>query len=164
MIPTIALHLSERVLVMKKRGRPSKYETHIEPHLEEIKKMALDMTEEQIAKALDVSYTTFKKAKSQYPALSDCLKKGRSDLVSDLKSTLIRKAKGFQYTEKKTIKESGMVGREEIYEKASLPDVAAINLLLKNYDKDNWANDPQALKLREKELELQERKIELNEW
>ena len=85
-------------------------------------------------------------------------------LVEDLKGALVKKAKGFQYVEKKIIKEHGTVVREEIYEKASLPDVAALNLLLKNYDADNWANDPQALKMRQKEIELQERRIEQNEW
>jgi hypothetical protein len=45
-----------------------------------------------------------------------------------------------------------------------LPDVAALNLLLKNYDKDHWSNDPQMLELRKKELELKEKQIESNEW
>lgn len=81
-----------------------------------------------------------------------------------MRGVLVRKAKGFNYTEKKIIKENGEIVREEIYEKASLPDVAALNLLLKNYDAEHWANDPQALRLREKEIELQERKIEANEW
>ena len=102
--------------------------------------------------------------KKKYSELSEATKKGREALVHELKSTLIKKAKGFNYSEKKTIKEHGQVVREEIYEKASLPDVAALNLLLKNYDADNWANDPQALKIRQKEIELQERKIEQNEW
>ena len=42
--------------------------------------------------------------------------------------------------------------------------MAAINLALKNYDKDNWSNDPQMLELRKKEIELRERQIEQNEW
>lgn len=44
------------------------------------------------------------------------------------------------------------------------PDVASINLLLKNYDKENWSNDPQSLDLRRKELELREKQIENNSW
>ena len=82
----------------------------------------------------------------------------------ELRSSLIRRAKGFQYEEKKTVKEAGQPVREEIYIRTALPDVAALNLLLKNYDKENWANDPQALRLREKELEIQEKRVEAGEW
>ena len=147
-----------------KRGRPNKYETVVKPRLNEIEKMCLTMTEKQIAKALGVNPSTWCEYKNKYPELSEAIKRGHESLIIELRSTLIKKAKGFTYTEKKTVKKNGKVETEEIYEKASLPDVAALNLLLKNYDKDNWANDPQALKLRQKELELQERKIEQGEW
>ena len=147
-----------------KRGRPNKYESNVKPKLAEIEKMCLTMTEKQIALSLGVNPSTWCEYKCKYPELNEAIKKGREGLIIELRSTLIRKAKGFTYSEKKTIKENNKVVREEIYEKASLPDVAALNLLLKNYDKENWANDPQALKLREKELELQEKKIEQGEW
>ena len=122
------------------------------------------MTEKQIANYMGVGYSSWCDYKNKYSELSDALKKGRESLVHELKSTLIRKAKGFSYSEKKIIKEKGVIVREEVYEKASLPDVAALNLLLKNYDKENWSNDPQMLKIREKELELRGRAIDANEW
>ena len=126
--------------------------------------MCLSMTEAQIAETLGVSLAAWKRYKSHYEPLRAVLKKGRQTLVVELRSALIRRAKGFQYEERKTIKEAGQPIREEIYTRTALPDVAALNLCLKNYDKDNWSNDPQMLRIREKELELQERKIELNEW
>ena len=43
-------------------------------------------------------------------------------------------------------------------------DVAAINLLLKNLDRDNWANDPQVLSLRQQELELRKAIAEANNF
>lgn len=122
------------------------------------------MTEKQIARRLGVAYSSWCLYKNDYPELSETIKKGRQNLVTDLKSTLIEKAKGFQYTEKKVIKQDGVVVREEIYTKSSLPDVAAINLLLKNYDAENWSNDPAVLELRKKELELKEKQFENNEW
>lgn len=149
---------------MARTGRPNKYETNVKPRLKEIEQMCLYMTEKQIAQALGVGQSAWCDYKNKYSELSEALKKGREALVSELRGVLIRKAKGFNYSEKKTIKENGAIVREEIYEKASLPDVAALNLLLKNYDAENWANDPQALRLREKEIELQERKVEANEW
>ena len=54
--------------------------------------------------------------------------------------------------------------KTEVIHKKTTPDVAAINLALKNYDKENWANDPQQLELKKKELELRERQVENNEW
>lgn len=149
---------------MAKKGRPNNYYKKVEPYLEKIKDMALTMTEEQIASTLGVSYTAFRDYKRHYPSLVDSLKKGRADLVLELKSTLIKAAKGFNYEEKKLIKENGVIVREEIYIRASKPDVAALNLLLKNYDKDNWSNDPQLIRIREKELELKEKQIEQNNW
>ena len=148
----------------KGRGRPNKYETHVKPRLKEIEKFCTYMTEKQIAETLGVAYSSFCEYKNKYPELLESLKKGRETLVLELRSTLIRKAKGFNYSEKKIIRENGVVVREEEYQKASLPDVAALNLLLKNYDAGNWANDPALLELRKKELELRERQIENSEW
>ena len=145
-------------------ARPDKYKTHVEPYLEEIKQMCLTMTEAQIAETLGVSLAAWKRYKSHYEPLKAVLKKGRQTLVMELRSALIQKAKGFEYTEKKITQEDGKPVKVETFIRKALPDVAALNLCLKNYDKDNWANDPQMLKLREKEIELQERKLEQNEW
>ena len=54
--------------------------------------------------------------------------------------------------------------RKEVTQKYAQPDVASINLLLKNYDRENWSNDPQALELKKKELELREKQVEANTW
>ena len=147
---------------MAKMGRKNKYYTHIKPHLKEIPEMLQDMTEEQVAKKLGVAYSSWNKYKLEFKELSEVIKKGNTSLVGELKSVLKKRAKGFQYEERKIVKEHGVVVREEIHVKSALPDVASINLLLKNYDKDNWANDPQMIELRKKELELREKKLE--EW
>ncbi len=145
-------------------ARPNKYELHVEPYLDKIEQMALVMTEEQIAKTLGIGYATFRRYKEQYEQLRSALKKGRKDLVLELKSALIKKAKGYEVLETKTEKEHGEVVKVTETVKHFQPDVAAINLLLKNYDRENWANDPQMIDIRKKELELAERKLESNEW
>ena len=147
-----------------KKGRPQLYDKKVHPYIKKIEEMALQMTEAQIAKTLGIAYSTFRKYKTDYSELDEALRRGRAELVISLKSDLIRKAHGFQYTEKKTITEHNKVIREEIYTKASLPDVAAINLLLKNYDPDNWANDPQALALQKEIIELKKKQAEENDW
>lgn len=149
---------------MAKVGRKNKYYTHVEPYLPQIMEMCRTMTEQQIAEQLGVGYSTFMEYKKQFPELTEILKKGRQNLVAELRSALIKKAKGYDYTETETTTEYGEVTKVVEKHKSFGPDVAAINLLLKNYDKDNWANDPQTLELRKKELELRERQVEANEW
>lgn len=145
-------------------ARANKYETHVKPYLEDIMKWCNTMTEKQIAKKLGVAYSSWCQYKNDNAELSEAIKKGRQNLVAELKSVLIERAKGFQYEDKKIIKENGVVVKEEVYVKSALPDVASINLLLKNYDRESWSNDPAVIELRKKELQLRERQIEANEW
>lgn len=170
-----------------KTGRKSKYETHVKPRLPEIMEMCRTMTETQIAESLGIGASTFQYYKTEFPELVDCLKKGRQNLVSELRSALIKKAKGYDYTETKVVTEDvkwptelyealldagfsvkeieqARIVRTEVYKKQAAPDVAALNLALKNYDSENWANDPQSLELKKRELELKEKQIEANNW
>lgn len=171
----------------KNKGRPNKYESCVKPNLKKITEMCNTKTEKQIAEELGIGYSTWIKYKKDHPELELAIKKGRQDLVTDLRSTLIRKAKGYTYTETKTIIENikwpeltyqmlldagltpeqigeAKIVRKEIAHKKMHPDVAAINLALKNYDKDNWANDPQMLEIRKQELELRRQQLENGEW
>lgn len=147
-----------------KAGRPNKYYTHVLPNLEKIEELALTMTEQQIAKTLGIGYTSWKKYKKEYPTIDDHLKKGRTNLVSELKSTLIKKAKGFDYVETETTYEYGKETKKVVKVKYAQPDTGANHLLLKNYDKENWANDPQTLALKREELEIKKKQIEDNNW
>ena len=84
---------------MGKIGRPTKYETHVEPYMDEIHDMARTMSEKQMAYTLGISYSTWKRYKKEFPALLDTLKKGRYALVQELRSALIKRAVGYEYTE-----------------------------------------------------------------
>lgn len=141
-----------------------KYYSNVEPYLEEISRMALQMTEKQIAEELGVAPSSFRSYKHKHPALVDALKKGRRQLVMELKSTLIQKAKGYNYTEKKQVYENGELVREEVYTRAALPDTGSIHLLLKNLDPENWSENPQALALKKQEIEIQREKLEFQNW
>lgn len=149
---------------MAKKGRKSAYETIIKPNFPMIAEMCKTHTEKQIAEALGVAYGTFLKYKAEKSEFSELLIKGRQNLVAELKGILINKARGYEYTETRITTDN--TGKKEKVEmkKHAAPDVAAINLLLKNYDRENWANDPQALELRKKELELREKQLEDSKW
>lgn len=154
---------------MATRGRKSKLDI-IKDNLEHIEKWAkLGATEEQIAESLGVSRSAFSEYKKQYPELNDLIKKARMNLVIELKGTLVERAKGFTYEEKKQyIKKDEVTGNKtqytEISTKQALPDVAALNLCLKNWDKE-WQNDPALYELKKAELELRKKMAEdKEEW
>ena len=113
---------------------------------------------------------TFCKYKTLNSELKEALKDGRTALVENLYNTLFKKAAGFEYTEKKIIKEKNPdtgqleVVREEINIKQALPDVAALHLLLKNYDREKWTDNPAMLELKKQEIEIQKQKAENAGW
>lgn len=172
---------------MTMAGRKSKYETHVLPYLPEIEDWSKTMTEAQICEKLGIGKSAWSEYKKVHTELTEKIKKGRQNLVGELRGTLIKRAMGYQYTESKTVTESVKWSEKEYMdlldcgmtpeqikrarlvkiEKANKhmpPDVAALNLLLKNYDKKEWANDPQALELKKQELKLREKQIENNNW
>ena len=150
---------------MAKRGRKSAYEITIKPRFSDISEWLKNgATEKQIADNLGVAYSTFNKYKAEKTEFAEFLKNGRKSLVIQLRGALVKKALGFSYKETKKIIVGGEVERVEETVKTALPDVAALNLCLKNYDPDEWANDPQALKLKEKELELKREIADRDAW
>lgn len=155
-------------------GRPGKYKTHIEPFLSEISTMALTYTEQEIAHKLGVNYTTFREYKRQYPTLRRALSQrkitAKNDRDEELKTicnecidSLIKCARGYDYTEKKVIREGGKVKREEITTKHAKPDAEAIKLLLSNFSKE-WSNDRERNEIRKEELALKKKIAERDDW
>ena len=153
---------------MAKTGRKSAYDTIIKPRFEEITEWLRNgATEKQIYTNLGIDKDTFYKYKRSKTDFSDLLKRGRESLVIQLRGALIKKALGYTYTETKRytkIEDGKPVQYAEDTTKTAHPDVAALNLCLKNYDPDDWANDPQLLKLKEKELELRKEANDKDNW
>jgi len=76
-------------------GRSSKYETHVKPKLDRIKKMRQSgYREEDIYKYCGVSHEAFARYKRNYVELVEALKIGTDDLILDLEDTLFKKALG----------------------------------------------------------------------
>lgn len=155
-------------------GRPSKYETHIKPHLEHIKKWAEQgATERQIAKQLGVAYSSFCLYKNKYSELSDLLKqKDMKPLVEELRGALVKRALGFEYKETKTYwripkgstkKEDAECIYREDTKKYQPPDTTAIFGALNIYDPD-YVRDRKNHELREKDYELRKAIAEANNF
>lgn len=168
-------------------GRKNNYETYVLPYLPQIEEWSRTMTEAQIIEKLGIGKTAWYGYKKSHSELTERIKKGRQNLVIELRGALIRRGLGYKYKETKTVTEQVHWSEDEYFslldagftpeqiKKARLvrteeatkempPDVAALNLLLKNYDKEDWANDPQALELKKQELKLREKQIENNAW
>lgn len=151
-------------------GRKSKYYTNVEPYLEQVKEWKkIGATDEQICEQLDISTSTFYEYKNKYKEFSEANKKGKEAFCFDLRGELARLAfKHTLETKKQYIKQDNETGHKttytEIITKEVDGDIAAINLLLKNLDKENWANDPQNLELKQQELELRKMQAEEKNW
>lgn len=156
---------------MAKRGRKSAYDTRIKPRFAEISEWLKNgATEKQIAYNLGIAGSTFEKYKAEKTEFAELIKNGRKDLVLQLRGALVKKALGFNYVETSETEEVNLqtgemeVMKRETKVKHATPDVAALNLCLKNYDPENWANDPQALRIKEKELELKREIADRDAW
>lgn len=154
--------------------RPAKYKTHIEPYLKQISLMSVNHTEQEIADKLGISYSVLRSYKKQYSALSDALshrkiatakdrEKELGEICNQCLDALIKLAKGYDYTEEKTIEENGKVKRIEKTKKHAKPDAEAIKLLLSNFS-DKWSNDRERNEMRREELEIRKKMAERDAW
>jgi DNA-binding transcriptional MerR regulator len=127
-------------------GRPEKYTTHVQPHLEEIKVLRQrGMKLDAIAKHLDISRDTLNEYQKQYSELSDVLTTAKEKLHADMlikaEESLMTLIKDREVTEV-TI-ESG-IGKDGPYEKTIErtriipPNPTAVIFTLKNRDPENW--------------------------
>lgn len=151
------------------RGKKSEYAERVQPFLEKISDwIANGATIEQICEQLNISKSAFYTYKSKNKDLADAFKKSRAILVDNLRGELARLAfKHTLVTTKTTTKYDEESGKEIIYEDRTVKevdgDIAAIHLLLKNYD-DEWYENRKTYELKKKELELKEKQIEKDEW
>lgn len=153
---------------MAKRGRKSVYDTVIKPRFDDILKWLRNgATEKQVYENLGISQEAFYKYKREKTEFTELLKKGQESLVEQLRGALIKKALGFEYKESKRItkyEDGNEIIQTEEYTKQALPDVAAANLLLKNYDKENWSNDPRSDDIKREELEMKKKIFDKENW
>lgn len=176
-----------------KRGRKSKYETNVKPRFDEIAQWAENgMSERDMADNLNVHYSTFIGYKSQFHELNELLKKSRKHPVEDIKAAMLKRAKGFQFIEKKVVRqyielpeelkamledngidvggyERPQLVRTEETLKTAVPDVAAGLVLLQHWDRNEdgsvkWSRDPAKMEMQKEELELKKQKVDEEYW
>lgn len=115
------------------------------------------LTQEQIAKNMDISLSTFKEWKNKYPAISAVLKIGREQADYVMENSLYKKGTGFSVRVRKPIKlktveynrEGKKIKEQEKIEYAEYdeyypPDVTAQIFWLKNRKPDDWRDRREA--------------------
>ena len=151
----------------------SKYDTHVKPRLNEIKQWVEDgETDTEIIKALEVSRPAFYKYIKQHEELDQIIKEGRTAKVNELKAVLFKKALGGQRVSKEEYELDKSTGEMVLVKQIIANDPAnltAIMILLKHWDKNEdgtckWSNEPAAIEIKQKELELKREIAEENNW
>ena len=142
-----------------KRGRKSIYDTVILPNIDKISEWVRNgATEKQMCDALGISVSAFNEHKKK-KELKEAIKNNRTHLVLDLKGELVRMAKKHSLeTKKQYIKVDEVTGNRTQYTEITTKEVdgseAAIHLLLKNLDRENWKQDWDNYEFKKQELEL----------
>ena len=132
-------------------ARPSKYETHVAPRLEEIKDWVRNgATDKEIANRLGISEDSFYQYKKQFSEFSESLKESKEIVDAKVENALFERAMGGKvtlkrpYKVKRTIFQNGKKVREEEemvmadYEEYVIPDTTAQIFWLKNRRPDKW--------------------------
>ena len=146
-------------MATNKRGRKSVYETTILPNIDRIGEWTRNgATEKQICEALGISVSAFNEHKKK-KELKEAIKKNRTHLVLDLKGELVRMAlKHSLETKKQYIKVDEETGNRTQYTEITTKEVdgseAAIHLLLKNLDRENWKQDWDNYEFKKQEMEI----------
>ncbi len=124
-------------------ARPSKYETHVAPRLEEIKDWCRNgATDEEIAKRLGISRDSFYQYKKEFSDFSDTLKETKEIVDAQVENALLKRALGYEYKEvtKKVV--DGELKVTKVITKHVVPDTTAQIFWLKNRRPDKWREKP----------------------
>lgn len=110
------------------------------------------LSDEQVARNMGCSYSTLRAWAEKFPAVSAALKKGREVVIREVENALVKRARGYSYTEEtRERKFNNRTGEFELVvtksvQKTVPPDVGAIAFYLKNVDPSNW-RDKQNIEL-----------------
>lgn len=136
-----------------KRGRKSKYDTHVYPRLEEIGHWCREgLTEEEICKRLGVSVSSFAEYKKQFSELMEVLKVNKEIADFRVEDALYMRALGYEFEEetfeefqldKPFLNGAGEWVRTELrltkkVKKKQAPDTTAQIFWLKNRKPEVW--------------------------
>lgn len=121
-----------------------KYQKWLEPEgLSLLEGWARDgLTDEQIARNMNINPATLYDWKNKYPKISETLKKGKEIIDQQVENALLKRALGYEWTEEK-VEESDKDGRKVTRITRHVPaEVTAQIYWLKNRRPDKWRDKP----------------------
>ena len=150
-------------------ARPSKYDTEIKPHLDDIRKaVEAGATVEEIAEAFGIAGSTIYKYKKEKKELKEAFARGRVKVCIEIKAALLKKALGYDYEEEKRVGRKDKNGEQivliEKYKRHCQPSETAAAMLLRNYDEGWKDNDNATANLKRQEMELKKAIAEANNF
>lgn len=120
-------------------ARPSKYETHVAPRLEEIKDWCRNgATDEEIAKRLGISIASFYNFKNQFLEFLEALKETKEIVDAQVENALLKRALGYSYDEVTKEVVDGELKVTKVITKQVVPDTTAQIFWLKNREPSKW--------------------------
>ncbi len=150
----------------KKVGRKTKYETNVKPNLFLIRHWIKDgITDEQIAKRLNVAYSTFRLYVKKHPELSAVLKESKEIVDYQVEESLYKKCIGSYAKEERAFKckevyydDEGRRCEKEVVKVAEVdifipPDTMAMAIWLNNRKPSSWRRNAGKERLDEKKFE-----------
>lgn len=145
------------------------YETNVKPYLDQIPEWYKTMTVRQIAAKLGISKTTLYNYAQKYPELQTALDGGKDSLVDDLRNSIKKRARGYNWDEVQTTVNYDENGNEtgrtvKTTTRHVPPDLGSAHLLLKNMDPEWHDADQVTIQQREKELQIKQQKADAAEW
>ncbi|WP_245599935.1 transposase [Paenibacillus harenae] len=117
-----------------------KYETHVKPKLLLIEAWARDgLTDEDIAKNLDVGVSTFHAYKKDHPELVESLKRSKDEADIKVENALYKRALGYEYEEVTQEPLYNPITGEPILDESGDPKIAVTKIVRKMVNPDTTA-------------------------
>jgi len=125
-------------------ARPSKYETHVAPRLEEIKDWVRNgATDKEVWERLGISENSFYEYKKRFSEFSESIKENKEIVDAKVESALLKRALGYEYDEiTKERKDDGELVVTKTVRKQVVPDTKAQIFWLKNREPSKWREKP----------------------
>ncbi len=124
-------------------ARPSKYQTHVAPRLEEIKDWVRNgATDKEVAERLGISETSFYDYKNEFSEFSESIKKGKDYVDAEVENALLKRALGYNFNETTQELKDGKLVVTKVVRKHIVGDVGAQAFWLKNRRPDKWRDKP----------------------
>lgn len=156
---------------MAKRGAKSKYEQQVKPYLDLInQKVSQGVTEDEIAKALNISVASLNNYKRQHQELKEALSKNKGAAVlQGLVNAGIKGATGYYVEEETTtivLDKDGNPKKTKVINKRWIPANPSLNIFYaKNFGKDEgFVSDPLDYELKKADHELKKKLAEDENW